>query len=274
MLVRLQKYIAEQGICSRRKAEELILAGKIRVNGTIAKIGMKIDPETDKIEIQEFKDLKNERFLPKDGYSFEQKDFSEDKQQNIILPGSSVSREKILFYIALNKPVDYITSTSDEQGPSVLNLLKAENFYKSGGKDFEDRVYPVGRLDKDSEGLVLLTNDGDLANLLTHPRYEHEKEYEVTISPFLTREAKNILQKGMMIDEEEMLGVKIVEEFKRGRQEIINLILREGKNRQIRKMFGRLGFNVIKLSRVRIGKLKLGTLAPGKWRFVRKDQIM
>jgi len=243
--MRLQKYIANQGICSRRKAEELIKAGKIEVNSEIAKLGTNIDIEKDKIKIN------NETI----------------KQRN-----------NKTIYIALNKPVGYICSTTNKQGKSVLDLISEKDRKKIG------RVYPVGRLDKDSEGLVLLTNDGELTNLLTHPRYEHEKEYEITITETLKRSDTETLGKGMFIDGEKVGGIEIKNIKKSpyelsltGRQNkncIVTIILKEGKNRQIRKMFGRLGYNLISLKRTKIGKLKLDNLKLGEYKFVDKEKIV
>jgi pseudouridine synthase len=250
-LVRLQKHIADLGICSRRKAEELIVAGKVKVNEiVVAKLGTKVDPEYDEIIVngEKIKRLKD-------------------------------SKIKNFVYLALNKPVDYITSTTDEQGASVLDLIIPQNHFKpiddASKKLIQSvRLYPVGRLDKDSEGLILLTNDGELTNRLTHPRYEHEKEYEVIIDSILSKDAKNILQKGMTIEGESLQGIQIIKEFNKGRVTIITVILKEGKNRQIRKMFGRLGYHMVSLKRTRIGKLNLGVLPIGRWKFVKKEHII
>jgi len=244
-LIRLQKHIADLGICSRRKAEELIVAGKIKVNGEVIKVlGTKIDPDKDKLQV-------------------------DNVQQNL---KSSILNHKSYIYIALHKPIDYICSASGEQGQSVLELLTPEN--NSKNIKITERVYPVGRLDKDSEGLVLLTNDGELTNILTHPRYEHEKEYEVTIGKALSRDAKKILQNRMIIEDEMYQGMKIIKEANLGRRSIITVILKEGKNRQIRKMFGRLGYDVLSLKRIRIVKLTLGNLSVGHWRLVNKKNII
>ncbi|MFH1947042.1 MAG: pseudouridine synthase [Candidatus Magasanikbacteria bacterium] len=244
MLIRLQKYIADQGICSRRKAEVLIADGKVEVNGEVAKeMGIKIDVQKDKVVV-----LGTESRKPK-------------------------TKSKI--YIAMNKPVDFITSSSNDQGQSVLDLLTVENFWKPYKPNINFRVYPVGRLDKDSEGLVLLTNDGDLTNQLTHPSFGHEKEYEATLTDKLTKDVKKILEGGMDIGEGEYAqGIKIIKEFNKGRRFIITIILKEGKKRQIRRMFGRLGYDLLSLRRSRIGNLKLGTLPTGRWRFVDKEDIV
>lgn len=245
-LVRLQKYMADQGICSRRKAEEMILAGEVKVNGEVAQLGMKVDSEKDKVEMSGVTPL-----FP------------------------SPTRGGKFVYILLNKPVDYICSNSDEQGASVLELLIKENYWKPNGRDITERVYSVGRLDKDSEGLVLLTNDGELTNKLTHPSFEHEKEYEVTIDKQLEKTAVKVLEYGMDIgDGEYVQGIEVKKVFNKGRRTIVTIVLKEGKNRQIKKMFGRLGYHVISLKRTRIGKAKLGVLPVGRWRFIKKEDII
>ncbi|MFA5211494.1 MAG: pseudouridine synthase [Patescibacteria group bacterium] len=250
--IRLQKYIASQGICSRRQAEELIGSGQVKVNRQVTtELGTKVDPSLDRVDVffnKEWKKLKNEN--------------EEEKKNSLV-------------YIALNKPIDYICSNSGEQGKTVLDLLTKENNLQK--KDLKTRVFPVGRLDKDSEGLVLLTNDGNLTNILTHPRFEHEKEYEVMIDKALDKKAKKVLEIGMFLDAEKtefVQGIKILREFNKGRRTLLNVILKEGKNRQIRKMFGNLGYHVQSLKRVRIKKLRLNTLPVGKWKFIKKENII
>jgi len=247
-VVRLQKHMSNIGICSRRKAEELILAKKVKVNGElVTEMGVKVDPEKDKVEV-----LSEKYFVSKKS-------------------AENFDNKKI--YIALNKPVGYITSASSEQGESVLDLL-TENNCMAKGRKLETRVYPVGRLDKDSEGLVLLTNDGELTNEITHPRYEHEKEYEITIDGFLDADSRKILTTGMKITSGYVQGIKIVKEFKKGRNTIVTAILTEGKNRQVRKMFGNIGYRVMTLRRSRINKLTLGVMPVGKWKYVSRDKIV
>ena len=240
--IRLQKYIADCGVCSRRKAEELISLGKVKLNGEVVDtMGVKVDPADAEVEVEGKKIGK-------------------------------IQNKKV--YIMLNKPVDYITSVSSEQGESIMELLTKDNYWKNDKQEIEERVYPVGRLDKESEGLVLLTNDGELTQELTHPKYEHEKEYEIIINSQISKDAKKVLETGMDIGDEFVKGIKILDEQKIGRRVIVNVILQEGKNRQIKKMFGRLGFNIMGLRRIRINKLKLGTLPVGRWRFVKREQII
>lgn len=241
--LRLNKYLASKGYASRRGADALIEDGKVLVNGKKAETGMQVDPKRDNIEV-----------------------VGE-------LQAPSKQNEKLV-YIALNKPVDYITSASSEQGQSVMDLLTPDKQIGKKKEPLNARVYPVGRLDKDSEGLVLLTNDGDLANQLTHPRYEHEKEYEVMIDKQLSPASRKILTKGMRLDDEVVGGIEIVKEWNQGKRTIVTVILKEGKNRQIRRMFGALGYHVISLKRTRIGQLTLGTIPPGRWKYVRKNNIV
>lgn len=243
-MIRLQKHIANMGICSRRKAEVLIAEGKVTVNGdVVTDMGVKIDPATDTVEV-EGTELEIQKAAAKNAV-----------------------------YIALHKPTGYITSTTDEQGDSVMLLLDDVNNIGKDKTPLDARVFPVGRLDKDSEGLVLLTNDGGLTNQLTHPRYEHEKEYEVTIPEPLTKDAQKVLENGMIIDDQEVHGIEIKKSFNKGKRTIVTVILKEGKNRQIRKMFGQLGHTVQSLKRVRMSKLKLGVLPVGRWKYVKREDI-
>jgi len=248
-LIRLNKRIAALGICSRRKADDYIREGIVFVNNeVVTDLGTKVDPDVDIIRVE-----------------------------GVHVP--SKEKNQTLVYITLNKPIDYISSTTSEQGASVLDLITAENYYKPKYRDDTKkltgvRLYPVGRLDKDSEGIVLLTNDGELTNQLTHPRYEHEKEYDVSVDKGLTPDVRKILSKGMRIEGEQYGGMKIKKEFNKGRRVILTLVLREGKNRHIRKMLGRLGYNISFLRRTRIEKLTLGTLPIGSWKFVKKTDIL
>ncbi len=225
-MMRLQKFLAAAGIASRRKAEELISAGKVKVNDEIiTKLGTTIDENQDKVKY-------NDKIVSL-------------KTNNI--------------YIALNKPVGYVSSVSNEQGKSVLELVKTK-----------ERIYPVGRLDKDSNGLLLLTNDGELANQLTHPKFGHEKEYFVVLDQDLKTEHIRRLERGMAIGGKKLQPVEVV----MAKNKSTRLVLREGISRQIRRMLGKLGYTVVKLKRIRIGKLELGELKEGEWRKVRKEDII
>ena len=227
-LVRLQKYLASKGVASRRKCEEFISDGLVKVNGEVlTKLGTKIDPDKDIIEI------------------------NEEKISNI---------KADYIYILLNKPKGYITSLkqNDSTSPLVTDLL-----------NITERVYPVGRLDKDSSGLLLLTNDGDFAYKLMHPSFEKEKEYIVTTEETVTKRMIDRFEKGVIIDGYKTKGaiVKRIELTK------ISIVIKEGRNRQIRKMLSKVGNSVLNLKRVRINNLRLGGLKEGEYRFLKKNEV-
>lgn len=254
-LIRLQKYIAHQGICSRRKAEALIEEGKVKINDRIVdQMGMSIDPDKDTVAVQW------------------------GRQWKVIEPGQPEKKEYV--YVMLNKPLDYICTTTHQQGDNVLDLIREPHFLYQQKKEQVHtrlkgvRLYPVGRLDKDSEGLVLLTNDGDLTEKLTHPRYQHEKEYELVIDTPLDNASIKLLERGMSIGDEMVRGIEIVKNRTTRAGASVHVILREGKNRQIKKMFGRLGYRVKQLKRVRIGRLRLASLPLGRWKFIEKSDIV
>ncbi len=240
--IRIQKYLSNLGLMSRRQAEELIKNGQIKINNQIAKLGDKINPNQDELFI------KNKKIKP--------------KKQSV--------------YIALNKPIDYISSTSNKQGKTVIDLIIPENNIKPKNNiQIKTKLHLIGRLDKDSEGLIILTNDGELTQKLSHPKFKHEKEYEVLINKYLTKDAQKILKKGMFIDEKNYVkGLKIKKIKNSHQNTLITVILTEGKNRQIRKMFERLGYKVLSLKRTRINKLRLGNLPIGRWRLIKKDAII
>jgi pseudouridine synthase len=216
--MRLQKFISRAGYCSRRHAEELIVNGKVTVNGQIVTLlGTKIDPEKDKVTVE----------------------------------GNPVSVEENLVYIALNKPEGYVTSCSHPGEKIVLDLV-----------NISQRVYPVGRLDKDSTGLLLLTNDGKLHLKLTHPSFDHEKEYLVTVAQPIPRGALHSLEKGLNI-----LGTKTRRaRVKRVSDIRFKIILKEGRNRQIRRMVQKVGNRVTDLKRIRISNIRLEGPPEGKCR--------
>ncbi len=226
--MRLNKFIAQAGVCSRRKADELIENGQIKVNGQVVReLGVIVDEEKDEVFIGNRK--------------------------------LDLFQEKV--YYALNKPEGYITSVTSAQGKSVMELVK----------ETKERIYPVGRLDKDSCGLIILTNDGELANKLMHPSFEKEKEYLVFLDKPFTREAYLEIKKGIKIGGS--LAKAVIGEEGIGRREI-RMILKEGLNRQIRRMLGRVGFGVMVLKRIRIGRLKLGSLKPGQYRQITLKEIL
>jgi len=223
--MRLQKFLATAGIASRRKAEELIIAGKIKVDGEIVtKLGSTVG-----------------------------------QQDQVEYDGKIVKIKKDKTYLALNKPVGYICSTDRLQGKSVLDLIK-----------IKERIYPVGRLDKDSSGLLILTNDGELANQLTHPRFGGEKEYFVILDQDLKPDDIKKLEKGIILAGRKLQPVKVIT----AKNKSARLVLKEGINRQVRRMLGKLGYTVIRLKRVRIGKLELGDLKEGEWRKIKKEELI
>ena len=225
--MRLQKYLAHAGICSRRKAEEHILNGCVTVNNQIVtELGTKIDPENDLIRFN---------------------------QQPVIL-----KKKAAKVYIALNKPAGYVTSCSQQKTKIILDLV-----------DITERVYPVGRLDKDSQGLVLLINDGELHNKLSHPSYNHEKEYIVTTIDPISDGALKKMAQGLIID-----GVKTRKaKVRRLSENRFRIVLKQGRNRQIRKMVGKTGNAVRQLKRIRMANVKLGSLKEGKWRYLTSEEI-
>lgn len=224
-MMRLQKFIADSGITSRRKAEQLMSDGKIKVNGVIiTKLGTVIDELNDIIEYA----------------------------------GRQITIKSHKIYLALNKPIGYVSSTVSTQGQSVLTLVNVK-----------ERVYPVGRLDKDSSGLLILTNDGELANKISHPRNGSEKEYFAVLDQDLRPDDAKRLERGMIIDGKRLQPVKV----SISKNKSIRLILKEGINRQIRRQLGKLGYTVIKLKRIRIGKLELGNLPEGKWREIKVTEL-
>ena len=214
---------------SRRKAEELILQGRISVNGVkLEKMGAQIDPEKDKVEID----------------------------------GNPISKSEEKIYLMLNKPAGFTcTRAHFYNEKSVMELIKYKN------------VYPVGRLDKDTRGLLLLTNDGDFAYKLTHPKFEHEKEYMVTVKKPLSFSQKQILEKGIMIDFKITAPCKITNIHKTKEFTTLSMVIHEGRKRQIRRMFEKIENPVLELKRVRISKILLGDLHEGKVRFLTKDEI-
>jgi 23S rRNA pseudouridine2605 synthase/23S rRNA pseudouridine2604 synthase len=228
-IMRLQKYLAHAGLCSRRKAEEHILKGKVRVNNTIVtELGTKVDPDHDLV-------------------------FFNNKK--IIL-----KNENLRIYIAINKPPGFVTSCSQQNAKIILDLI-----------DIDERIYPVGRLDKESQGLVLLTNNGNLHNKLSHPSYNHEKEYIVTTEhPISTIALKNMAQ-GMIIGKDKVKTRKA--KVKQLSKNKFNIILKQGKNRQIRKMVGKTGNRVIVLKRIRMANINLGNLKQGTWRYLSQTDI-
>lgn len=229
MKERLQKILSARAVASRRKAEELLLAGRVTVNGVTAGLGDKANPEFDEI-------LVDGKSLPSAGKSL---------------------------YIMLNKPRGYITTLSDEKGrPTVAQLVA----------DCGERVYPVGRLDYDSEGLLLLTNDGEFANRLMHPGREVKKTYEVWVSGF-HEAAPALLGRPITLDGYQIRKPEIKLLHAKADTAKFLVTIHEGRNRQIRRMCEAAGMNVTRLRRVREGSLSLGDLKLGAWRYLTVDEL-
>lgn len=227
---RLQKILAASGAASRRKAEEMIRAGRVTVNGRPAKLGDSALPGRDVIA------LDGERLM--------------------------ASGEK--YYLALHKPRGFVTTMSDERDRKCVAQLV---------EDLGERVYPVGRLDKDSEGLLLLTNDGEFANLVAHPRGHVAKTYRVTVRPSVTEEQLNRLAVGIELDGRMTAPAKVrVLEQQPGRV-VLEMVLTEGRNREIRRMCEVLGLEVARLKRTAVGPVRLGMLHQGKHRELTKEEI-
>ena len=229
--IRIQKMIADSGYCSRRKAEELIERGRVKINGHPVKLGDKCG----------YKDL-----ITIDG-------------ERIALP-----RKKNFIYIMLNKPRGYVTTVSDElERRCVMDLLT----------DVEERVYPVGRLDRNSEGLLLFTNDGEFANSIMHPSRHVSKTYRVTVRPDINDDQLVALSEGVVIDGRKTLPATIVVKEKEAGRVVLLITIKEGRNRQIRKMCEAVGLEVARLRRISIGPLKLGMLKPGHWRELTAEEL-
>lgn len=230
--IRLQKFLAEAGIASRRKAEELIEQGKVKVNGqTVTALGTKIKPDIDVVEYN----------------------------------GKKVSVEEEKVYILLNKPIGYVTTAKDQfSRDTVLDLVKVKQ-----------RVVPVGRLDMYTSGALILTNDGDFVYKVTHPKHEVEKTYNVTIRGNVSNEDLEKLRSGLVIDEYKTSEAKarILKREEEKNITRVEVIIHEGRNRQVRKMFEAIGKNVIALHRSKIGKIAVNDMKLGTWRFLKPQEI-
>jgi pseudouridine synthase len=223
-LIRLQKFLSLAGVCSRRHGEDLIVGGRVTINGmTASRLGSMVDPENDHVEVD----------------------------------GTPVAIEKNLVYIAMNKPKGYVTSCCQPDDLIVLDLL-----------NINERVFPVGRLDKDSTGLLILTNDGRIHHRLSHPSFDHEKEYEVTVKAPITDGALKSLEKGITLMGKKTRPAGIL----RLSSNRFRMVLKEGRNRQIRRMVQKVGNEVTGLKRIRIASLKLGRLREGAWRHLNENE--
>ena len=228
--IRLQKFLSESGVASRRKAEELIIEKKVKVNGKIAGIGDKVNPKKDIVTVS----------------------------------GKRIVRKKKKYYIMLHKPRGFITTMSDEMDRKCVAMLV---------KDVGARVYPVGRLDRESEGLLLMTNDGDFANMVIHPSKNIRKTYLTTVRPNITDDQLTKLCIGVEIDGFKTRPALINVLYQTDDKACLEISIKEGRNRQIRKMCEQVGLKVIRLKRISIGTLKLGALKTGKWRNLSESEI-
>ncbi|MDI6796441.1 MAG: pseudouridine synthase [Desulfatibacillaceae bacterium] len=224
-LVRLQKFMAHAGICSRRKAEQLIAEGRVRVNGkVVTAMGTLVDPATDRVDCD----------------------------------GKPARADIAPLYVALNKPKGFVSSCEHPGQRVVTELVKIPG-----------RLYPIGRLDKDSTGLILLTNDGDLHLKLSHPRYDHEKEYQVGLEKEISDKDLAHLAGGVMIHGRRTRPAKVV---RTGPKEFA-ITLKEGRNRQIRHMARAVDNEVRTLHRVRVAHVQLGNLPSGQWRLLSDQEV-
>ena len=221
---RLQKIMANSGVASRRKCEELILSGRVTVNGKVAGVlGTKVNPQKDIIKVD----------------------------------GRKITAEKRKIYIMLNKPRGYVTTALDPEGrKKVTDLVK----------DLDGRIFPVGRLDMDTEGLLLLTNDGELAYRMTHPKFKVKKTYHVKIEGLPTEENLIRLAEGIELEDGMTAPARLTVLRTEKDKTLVEITIREGRKRQVRRMFDQIGHRVIHLKRVRFGPLSLGRLKKGSFR--------
>lgn len=228
--MRLAKYIAQAGITSRRKAEELIARGRVMVNGVVIREqGVQVEPEKDEIKVD----------------------------------GTAITRDRPV-YLLLNKPLGVICSMDDTHGrPTVAQLVSK----------IDARVFPVGRLDYDSEGLLLMTNDGDFANLITHPRYGIKKRYRVKVKGCVNRQALQRLRQGVDLEDgiTSPAGVKVLSSS--AESSLLEMELGEGKKREVRRMCAAVGFPVLHLQRTALSFLSLQGIAPGKFRYLTPGEV-
>jgi len=226
---RLQKWIARSGLCSRRGAEELLTAGRVTVDGVVARLGDKTDAAL----------------------------------HTVCVDGKPLALPEQKTYILLHKPVGYTCTLSDAHAEHPVTELVS---------DCGVRVYPVGRLDRDSEGLLLLTDDGDFMQAMTHPGHQVDKVYEVTVSGALA-DCDRRLAAVQELDGEPIIPAQVELLESDTRQALLQVTIHQGKNRQIRRMCAQVGLQVLRLRRIREDSLSLGNLEPGKWRYVTETEI-
>ena len=229
MTERLQKILASRGVCSRRKAEELLDAGRVSVNGNVAQLGESADPDIDEI----------------------------------LLDGKPLPSKSEYVYIMLNKPRGFVTTLSDEKGRKNAAELVA---------GCGTRVYPVGRLDMDSEGLLLFTNDGEFANLMMHPKHEVDKVYRVWVTNFAP-EKLDALKEPIELDGYRIKAPKVRPVRMEPTRAILDVTIHEGRNRQVRRMCQAAGLEVARLKRISEGNLRIGDLKTGAWRYLEPSEL-
>lgn len=223
-LIRLNKFIASQGVCSRREADRLIEAGQVKINGKIATLGDRVSTDDE-----------------------------------VVVNGKNISSKDIAnIYLAFNKPRGIVCTSSRKEGLNIIDYI-----------NFPERIFPIGRLDKDSEGLILLTNDGSIVNKMMRSSQNKEKEYLVKVDKKITKEFKDKMESGVYILNQFTKPAKLVQvnenEFK--------LTITQGLNRQIRRMCESLGYNVLELKRLRIMNIDLGNLKTGEWRYIKIKEL-
>lgn len=229
--MRLQKYIALSGVTSRRKAEDLIVQGRVAVNGkVVTELGTKVDTSSDRVQVD----------------------------------GRFIKLENKKVYIMLHKPVGYVTTMSDEKGRRIVTDLLEE---------VSERVYPVGRLDIDTSGLILLTNDGDLANKITHPKHEIIKRYIAVVEGTPNKFELEKFRNGLFIDGKKTARAEVKVAKRYETDSILDIMIHEGRNRQVKKMCEAINHPVKKLKRVEIGEIKIGGLDIGNWRYLNEEEL-
>lgn len=231
MLIRLQKFLAEADVASRRKSEEIILAGRVAVNGeVVTELGVKVDDESDTVTVD----------------------------------GKEVKKDERLVYIMLNKPEGCVTTAHDQfDRPTVMDCIK----------DVSERIYPVGRLDYDTSGLLLLTNDGELTYRLTHPKHNIPKTYVAAVDSEPTAEEIKTFENGVVIDGRKTARARLTVAKSDKRFVYLKITIHEGRNRQVRKMCDAIGHPVRRLKRVSTGRLTLGSLKKGEYRHLTQDEV-
>ncbi|TYP69361.1 23S rRNA pseudouridine(2604) synthase RluF [Paenibacillus methanolicus] len=221
--MRINKFISETGVCSRREADKLVESGRVTINGAVAELGSQAELGDD-----------------------------------VRIDGKPIGEQKSHVYIALNKPVGITSTTEEHVGGNIVDFV-----------GHRERIFPIGRLDKDSEGLILMTNDGDIVNRILRAEGKHDKEYVVTVDRPITPKFVQAMSEGVHILGSMTLPCTVTKEGDR----VFRIILNEGRNRQIRRMCAAFGYQVRKLRRVRIMNIKLGALPTGKWRDLTNEEL-